>query len=390
MAKNKENEFFNKLAKDLGGELLENIESSSCIDTNILGLNYIISNKFIGGGVPEGGILEIYGPSATGKSLFGMGMLKGTQDRDGIAAYIDAERGINKEFAKKATKIDPKRLFVFYPDTMDDAFNKIHNIIRTIRENKDYDKKPLCIVYDSIAVSPSEEEFNETKIDMESASAAQKKAAGIRSKEMVGVRAKTAARELRKLMPVVAENNATVIIINQLRSKIGVLYGPDKTTAGGGESLIYYASTRLSITSSKKIKDENNAVIGCWTNFQTVKSRFTAPFQKVENASLMYEDGIDPFGGLLTLMLQAKRIKMVGKGRYLVLPEYSGGEEVIFSANKEQNMIPLDILLKCPKILDADKPEQVKKYIDLYGSAIGKAFKEDYQAESIDEEEDLE
>lgn len=239
-----ENDFFKSLAEKCGGETLENcVPSKGFIDTGILSLNFIVSGKFVGGGIPRGTLAEVYGESSTGKSLLGINLMKGCQKGDGIAAYVDAEYALNPEFCKKVSKVDPRRLVVYYTNTLESSFYKINSIIQAVRENKRYDGLPLCIIYDSIAVSPSSAELAETEIDMETASAAAKKAAGVKN-EQPGHRARICSRELRKLMPVVAENDCTILFVNQLRNKINTsgfssFYSDPRTTAGGGEALKY-------------------------------------------------------------------------------------------------------------------------------------------------------
>lgn len=380
--------WFAQIAAESGGETLEEVGvDRGFIDTNILSLNYTVSGKFVGGGIPVGTICEIYGPSSTGKSLLAMNIIRGVQDAGGIGVYLDAERAVNKDFAKRASRVNAGELIVLYPDTLKESFNKIHSIIQKIRQNKDYEGKPICIVYDSIAVSPSDEELAETTIDMENATEAEKKKAGVREKEQPGSRARTAARELRKLMPVVAENDATIVVINQLRNKIGVMFGSPLTTAGGGESLKYYCSTRLEINATKSIKDKRDRVLGMETRFKTTKSRHTAPHQKVEGVRLDFERGIDPFGGLLELMIQTNRIEG-SRGRYTVREPWAGGMEVKFTSSAESGRVPLDILLKCPLLVDADTPKKVEFYSDLYGNAIEAAEDTNIVLEAMGQEDE--
>ncbi len=194
MAKKKvsdeEDDFFSSLAKSCGGETLSEIgtEDRGFVDTGVLAINYLMSGKFIGGGAPCGSLVELYGPSSSGKSLLGMNLMKGVQKSGGVGVYLDCERAVNKEFAIKASKVDPGKMVIIYPDTLKNAFYKITGVIQKIRNNKKYDDKPILIVYDSIASSPSDEEFAETTIDMENDSDATIKAAGARLVDQPGVR----------------------------------------------------------------------------------------------------------------------------------------------------------------------------------------------------------
>jgi len=237
MAKNKKtndefveidtNKLFANISAGIGGEILDDRDKNAwpCIDTGILGLNYILSGKFVGGGVPGGTVLEGFGGSSSGKSLFGTNLLRGCQTANGIAVMLDAERTLSKDFAVKASHVDPKKFIVLEADTLENAFNRIHKTIRMVRQEAKVPlERPLVIVYDSIAVSPSEREFAETELDLESVSKAQMKEAGAGS-DKPGERAKICSKELRKLPPILAENNCIIFFINQIRSKIGVMYG---------------------------------------------------------------------------------------------------------------------------------------------------------------------
>lgn len=373
-----------KLAAGVDMEVLEDIEPVSYyVDTGVLALNAVISGKFIGGGIPAGRITEIYGDSATGKSLIGTNILRGTQQLGGIPVLLDAERAVSKEFAKKASKIDPKRLFVISSDTLEGCFNKIYTCIRDIRAQVG-PKPPIVIVYDSIAASPSEKEFAETLVDMENASDAEKKRAGVG--DGLGARARTSSKEFRKLPNFLSENNATLLIVNQIREKIGVMFGDPRTTAGGGRALEYYASVRLSMRAKKVPRDAKGNVLGVNVSITNTKNRCFRPYAEVESVYLMFESGINPFGGLLKLMIQMNRITNVKPGWYEVMPDYSGGKSIKFQSNQERNDIPLDVLLKCPLLLDAESEEQILYYSNLYKSAIDAVNNDISQEDSFDED----
>src|SRR5208283_2509329 len=132
-------------------------------------------------------------------------------------------------------------------------------------------------VYDSIAVSPSEREFAETELDMETASKTEIKDAGA-GVEKPGERAKICSKELRKLPPILAENNVTVLFINQTRMKIGVMFGDPTVSAGGGRALEFYCSQRLRMSGSKHNKDDKGNTIGININVKCVKNKVSKPF----------------------------------------------------------------------------------------------------------------
>lgn len=366
---NDEDDFFGELAKSVGGEILEEMDhTKGFIDTGILSLNYAISGKFVGGGIPLGVCMEIYGGSSSGKTLIGTNILRGCQTANGVAILLDAERTISKEFAKKASHIDPKKLIVVSADTLEGCFNLIFKAIREVRKKVPLDK-PLVIVYDSIAVSPSEREFAETEIDLETATKAQIKEAGAGA-DKPGERAKICGKELRKLTPFLDENNATVVFLNQIRSKVGVLFGSPLTPAGGGMALPFYCSTRLEMSSYKKTKDKNEKIIGVNVNVKNTKNKIFLPFMEVKNLQLFFDYGINPVGGLLEILIQAGRVISKGSGFYEVNQQYSNGEEYRFKSSKERNDVPFEVLLKYPKLVDAEDASQVNYYMEMFGEAL--------------------
>ncbi len=316
-----------------------------------------------------------------------MNVMKGVQKSGGVAVYLDAERGIDKTFAVKASKVNPKKMVVLYPNTINNAFHKINSTITKIRENKDYDGKPICIVVDSLAALPSDEEFSELSVDMENASDAEIKAAGARLVSQPGSIAKSVSKHLRTCMGFVADNDATVIFINQIRQKIGVLYGSPDTSAAGGMSLKFYCSTRLELKSMTEIKEKgSDSVKGINTKFKLTKSRYSPPRQTVEPVKLMFRSGIDPFGGMLGGLLYAERIKSCGAGTYEVLEPWAPAG-VTFRASKEKGLVPIDILLSHPKLVDADSADQIREYISIHGDSINDGEGDSFEQVATDEEE---
>ncbi len=383
-------ELFVTLSKGIGGELLEDRDKNAWpfVDTGILGLNYCLSGRFVGGGVPGGVCLEAFGGSSSGKSLLGTNLLRGCQTANGIAVMLDAERTISKDFAVKASHVDPKKFIVTETDTLEGAFNRIHKVIRMVRQDAKVPlERPLVIVYDSIAVSPSEREFAETELDLETVSKAAMKEAGAGA-DKPGERAKICSKELRKLPPILVENNATILFINQVRSKIGVMWGDPDTGAGGGRALEFYCSMRLKMSGSKHIKQKgSDKVIGINVNIKNVKNKCFRPFTELKSLRLFFDKGIDPFGGLLELLLQAERIEAVKPaGSYKIKEPWAGGQEIVFRSSKERNDIPADVLLKCPAVVDATCPSQVQYYCDMFGTAL-EAVEHDMGAEEDVNEE---
>jgi recombination protein RecA len=372
MAKKKEEIDWSEMGKSFGADLLDEVDSvKTYIDSGVLAFNYVCSGKFVGGGIPSGKAIEIFGDSASGKSLIGANILKGVQTLGGVPILLDAERAVNKEFAIKASKVDPRKMFVLEADTLQQAFNRITRAIKKCREEwKIPMEKPIVVIYDSIAASPSEREFAETEIDMENATATQMKEAGVGS-DKPGERAKECSKQLRKLPAVLKANNASVVFINQIREKIGVMFGNPETGAGGGRSLEYYVSLRLRLRANKVPKDKNGNVLGVNITVQNLKNRCFRPFVEAKNIYLFFEQGINPFGGLCDLLKQQGRISPGKKaGSYVVNEPWAGGQNLSFTTTAARNDIPGELLLKCPALVDAETPEQIQYYIDLYKEAI--------------------
>ena len=364
-------EMFKKAAKDIGGDVLDELDNCpGFIDTGILAVNYIISGKFVGGGFAIGHMAEVAGENAAGKTLLGTNFLRGCQTYGGIPVFHDAENAISKDFAIKASHIDPKRLLVTKSDTLEGSFNQINRTIRNLRGEKFNVplEKPLSIVYDSIAISPSNREFAQTTIDVEEATQSQIKEAGA-GVERPGERAKICSAELRKLNSVCFKNNVAMLFVNQLRKKIGVMYGDDWTEAGGGEALKFVCSIRIRMHSYKQLKDAKGQTIGMNVTFKCKKTRFTGAHKEAKNVHLFYEKGIDPFGGLLELLINDGRVIQGGGGNYTVAEKYSGGRVVKFKSSKEENTVPVETLLDCPALVDATSPDQIQYYVDMFGDA---------------------
>jgi hypothetical protein len=242
---------------------------------------------------------------------------------------------------------------------------------------------PIVILYDSIGVSPSARELREVKLP-ENYTKAQFKAI-VGANEQPGERAKICSRELRKLNTVMEKNNATVVILNQTRDKIGT-YVPTKTTAGGGNALPFYASCRLETKTGykieKKVTAKTKKILGINVTIINRKNKTHRPFCQSENIQLLFDKGINPISGLLTCLLDAERIEMKGAGNFLVKPAFTqDGEEVKFKASLERNDVPMDILLKCPALIDASTSEQVNNYLEPYKLAIESRAEDDADVE---------
>jgi recombination protein RecA len=380
-----DDDFFEDLAEKTGGDVLDSIDSVKYfIDTGSLALNYICSGKFITGGIPGGKLTEIFGPNSSSKSLFGANILFGTQKVGGIPCLLDCENSANKEFIQLASHCNLKRIVRHTPETLEEVFAKMYKVIEAVREKKG-PEVPIVIVYDSIGVSPSARELREVNLPETYTKEQFKKIVG--AHEQPGERAKICSREFRKLNTVMERHNATVVILNQTRDKIGT-YVPTKTTAGGGNALPFYASCRLETKTmlkiEKKLSAKKKKILGINVKLINRKNKTHRPFVESENVQLLFDKGINPISGLLSCLLDAGRVEVSGTGSFKVNPAFSNGEEVKFRASLERNDIPMDTLLKCPALIDASTTEQVQAYLEPYKSAIEGRAEDDSEVEMSD------
>ena len=317
------------------------------IDTGNLALNFMCSGRYATGGLPGGRITEVFGPPGTSKSLLGYCCIASCQRKGGIAVLLDCERAGNAEFAEKAAHVNTSKLITYEPISIEAVEKQIFSATKLIRQHFSKDI-PILFVWDSIGVTPTQREWSETELP-DNPTVAQLKAVGV---ERPGERAKAASELLRKVNPFISENNATLYVINQIRSKIGVLYGSPETTAGGGQGLPFYASCRLRTNVGKNIENKNGLPLGVNLKFANKKSRNCPPGMKTEGVQLFFQNGINPLGGLLSVLIASERVVGV-RGNYVVKPEYTqDGNEYTFKASAVRNDIPYDVVLDCPKLID--------------------------------------
>ena len=360
------------------------------VDTGNLATNYICSGKFINGGIAGGRITEIFGPESSSKSLFGTNALHGCQKLGGYSVILDCENTMNADFAKNASHLDVKKVLIAKPQSLEAAFKKIHVVIDTIRKR---DKtSPICIVYDSITVSPCERELREVDLPENYTQAEFKKIVG--GKEQPGERAKICSKEFRKLTPILEKNDATLLVINQTRDKIGVMFGDNQTTGGGGRALPFYATCRLATRASKRIvkKVEKAAdleiPLGVNISLTNKKNKAYKPFLKTSGLQLFFDKGINPLTGLLSVLIIAERIKPTGSGNYEVLREFGESDVAYkFKSSLERNDVPLKVLLDNPKLVGATDMSEVEEYMSAFSGAIEQSAADDVIENTVKEAE---
>ncbi|MBK6263614.1 recombinase RecA [Marivirga sp. S37H4] len=310
----------------------EKVIDIPAIPTGSLGLDIALGV----GGIPRGRVIEIYGPESSGKTTLAMHCIAEAQKKGGMAAFIDAEHAFDKSYAEKLG-IDIENLLISQPDNGEQALEIAEHLIRSGALD--------VVVIDSVAALVPRGELE-----------------GEMGDSKMGLQARLMSQALRKLTGAISKTGCSCIFINQLREKIGVMFGNPETTTGGN-ALKFYASVRLDIRRIGSIKEGPDNITGNRVKVKVVKNKVAPPFKVVE-FDIMYGQGISKVGEIIDLGVELDVIKKAGSWFSYMDNKLGQGRDAVKTLILDNPELMEELETKIRKIISGDSPaekEKVKK-----------------------------
>lgn len=309
----------------------EKVLDIPAISTGSLGLDIALGI----GGIPRGRVVEIYGPESSGKTTLSMHCIAEAQKAGGLAAFIDAEHAFDKLYAEKLG-IDTENLLISQPDNGEQALEIAEHLIRSGAID--------IIVIDSVAALVPKAELE-----------------GEMGDSKMGLQARLMSQALRKLTGAINKTGCSCIFINQLREKIGVMFGNPETTTGGN-ALKFYASVRLDIRRIGQIKENADNILGNRTRVKVVKNKVAPPFKVVE-FDIMYGAGISKVGEIIDLGVELNVIKKAGSWFSYMDNKLGQGRDSVKQILLDNPELMEEVEGKIKKIINGDVPEETPEKV---------------------------